>query len=87
LKNTFRVFKGLFYKKSMSARVGLFKGAIVLVLFGLLFLSSTAFAQLIGNHYAKVVIPHPKTHSYGLKKAEFFNMSFPIAPILTSSAP
>ena len=71
----------------MSARVGLFKGAIVLVLFGLLFLSSTAFAQLIGNHYAKVVISHPKTHSYGLFKVGLFNTSLPIVPILTSSAP
>ena len=68
-------------------RIGLLKGVIVILLFGLLFLSSTAFAQPVGNHYAKVVISHPKTHSYGLKKAEFFNMSFPIAPILTSSAP
>jgi len=64
----------------MSARVGLFKGAIVLVFFGLLFVSSTAFAQPLGNH-AKVVLLHPKTHSNGLKKAWLFNTSLPIAPV------
>ena len=64
----------------MSARVGLFKGAIVLVLFGLLFVSSTAFAQPLGNH-AKVVLLHPKTHSNGLFNVELFNTSLPIAPV------
>jgi len=78
----------------MSARVGLFKGVIVLVLFGLLFVSSTAFAQpVIGNHYTyrtapsgafglKVVLVHPKTHSYDLKKAWLFNTSLPIPPVV-----
>ena len=76
----------------MSARVGLLKGVIVLVLFGLLFVSSTAFAQPLGNHYTyrtapsgafglKVVLLHPKTHSNGLKKAWLFNTSLPIAPV------
>jgi|GEM_PF-5066238 len=64
----------------MSARAGLFKGAIVIVLFGLLFVSSTAFAQPQGNH-AKVVLLNPQSHSYGLKKAWLFNTSLPIAPI------
>ena len=66
----------------MSARIGLLKGAIVIVLFGLFFVSSTAFAQPLGNHYAKVVLLHPKSHCYGLKKAELFNTSLPIAPIV-----
>jgi len=77
----------------MSARVGLFKGAIVLVLFGLFFVSSTAFAQPVGNHYTyrsvpvdflglKVVLLHPKTHSNGLSNVELFNTSLPIAPIV-----
>jgi len=65
----------------MSARIGLFKGAIVLVLFGLLFVSSTAFAQPLENH-AKVVLLYPRSHSYGLKTAELFNTSLPIAPIV-----
>jgi hypothetical protein len=66
----------------MNMRVGLLKGAIVLVLFGLLFVSSTAFAQPLGNHYAKVVLLNPKTHSYGLKQAWLFNTSLPIAPVV-----
>ena len=52
-----------------------------------------AFAQPVGNHYTyrsapssvlglKVVLLHPKLHSYGLKKAELFNTSFTIAPIV-----
>jgi len=64
----------------MSARVGLLKGAIVILLFGLLFVSSTAFALPLENH-AKVVLLHPTTHSNGLKKACFFNTSLPIAPV------
>ena len=70
-----------FLLKDMSARVGLFKGAIVLVLFGLLFVSSAAFAQPLENHYAKVVLLNPQSHSYSLKKAWLFNTSLPIAPI------
>jgi len=70
-----------FLFKDMSARVGLFKGAIVLVLFGLLFVSSAAFAQPVENHYAKVVLLNPQSHSYSLKKAWLFNTSLPIAPI------
>ena len=70
-----------FLFKDMSARVGLFKGAIVLVLFGLLFVSSAAFAQPLENHYAKVVLLNPQSHSYSLKKAWLFNTSLPIAPI------
>ena len=66
----------------MSARYGLLKSAIVLVLFGLLFVTSTAFAQPLGNHFAKVVLLNPKSHSYGLKTAELFNTSLPIAPIV-----
>jgi len=77
----------------MSARVGFLKGAIVLVLFGLFFVSSTAFAQpVFGNHYTyrtapsgafglKVVLLHPKTHSYGLSKVGLFNTSLPIPPV------
>ena len=63
-------------------RVDLFKGAIVLVLFGLLFASSTAFAQPLGNHYAKVVLLNPQSHSFGLKKAWLFNTSLPIPPVV-----
>jgi len=66
----------------MSARIGLLKGAIVIVLFGLLFVSSTAFAQPLGNHYAKVVLLNPQSHSYGLSKVGLFNTSLPIAPIV-----
>lgn len=65
----------------MSARIGLLKGAIVIVLFGLLFVSSTAFAQPLGNHYAKVVLLNPQSHSYGLSKVGLFNTSLPIAPV------
>ncbi|NAY82402.1 MAG: hypothetical protein GU362_05965 [Thaumarchaeota archaeon] len=64
----------------MSARYGLLKSAIVLVLFGLLFVSSTAFAQPLGNH-AKVVLLNPKTHSNGLFNVGLFNTSLPIAPV------
>ena len=66
--------------KSMSARIGLLKGVIVILLFGLLFVSSPTFAQPVGNH-AKVVLLNPKTHSFGLKKAWLFNTSLPIAPV------
>jgi len=77
----------------MSARVGFLKCVIVFVLFGLFFVSSTAFAQpVIGNHYTyrtapsgafglKVVLLHPKTHSSGLSKVGLFNTSLPIAPV------
>jgi len=65
----------------MSARIGLLKGAIVILLFGLLFVSSTAFAQPVGNH-AKVVLLNPQSHSKGLKKAWLFNTSLQIAPIV-----
>jgi len=65
----------------MNARIGLLKGVIVILLFGLLFVSSPAFAQPVGNH-AKVVLLNPPSHSNGLKKAWLFNTSLQIAPIV-----